>query len=118
MQPAGCHPPYKPGPRMAVSKRCSRRCMTASIATPGESKAHMFEQVDVRVGAGPLGAKSAAQSSRYDVGEIVMTGAMALPTLAVTKVGRSPWRRAESKQGCQSKGQDTGFRIVASRPPE
>src|SRR5690348_15656123 len=49
--------------------------MTASIAAPGGSKARLFEHKDVRVRAGPPGARSAAESSQPDVGETVMPGA-------------------------------------------
>src|SRR5690348_17536079 len=59
--------------RVEVSFR--RRCMTASIAAPSGSKARLFEHKEVRVRAGPLGARSAVKSSQPDVGETVRPGA-------------------------------------------
>ena len=77
-----------------------RRCMTPSIAAPSGSKARMSEHRDVRVRAGPLGARSAGKFQGQDVAEIVMLGAVVLVTFAVTKVTRVQGRRAESGQGC------------------
>ncbi len=47
-------------------------CMTPSIAAPSGSKARMSEHRDVRVRAGPLGARSAGQWRQHDVVETIM----------------------------------------------
>ena len=61
----------------------------------------MFEPMDGRVRAGPLGAGSAGKSRQHDVGETVVSGAVALVTIAVTKVTRAQGLLAESRQGCR-----------------
>jgi len=45
------------------------------IAEPSGSKARMFEHKDLRVRAGPLGARSAGQFRQHDVAETVVPGA-------------------------------------------
>jgi hypothetical protein len=50
----------------------------------------MSEHRDVRVRAGPLGARSAGKFRQHDVAETAMSGAMVLATFAETKVARSP----------------------------
>jgi hypothetical protein len=52
-----------------------RPCATPSIAAPSGSKARMFEHRDVRVRAGPLGARSAGKFRQQDVAETVVSGA-------------------------------------------
>ncbi|MDE2270937.1 MAG: hypothetical protein KGJ94_03005 [Xanthomonadaceae bacterium] len=71
----------------------TRRCMAPSIAAPCGSKARMFEHMDVRARAGPLGARSAGKFRQHDVAETAMAGAMFLATFAETKVARSPQAR-------------------------
>src|SRR5690242_17174494 len=61
------------GGRVEVSFR--RRRMTASIAASSGSKARLFERMDARVRAGPLGARSTVESSQPDVGSTVMPAA-------------------------------------------
>jgi hypothetical protein len=78
-----------------------RPCTTLSIAAP-RSKARMFEHRDVRVRAGPLGTRSAGKLRQHDVAETVVHGRMALVTFPERKATRSPWRRAESRQGCRT----------------
>ena len=53
----------------------SRPCTTPSIAAPSGSKARMFEHRDVRVRAGPLGARSTGAFRQHDVAETVVPGA-------------------------------------------
>jgi hypothetical protein len=86
--------------------------MTPSIAAASGSKARMSEHKDVRVRAGPLGARSAGQLSRHHVGETVMPGAMALVTFPKRKVTRAVGRRGKdmdvdvtSRQGCKRQKQ-------------
>ncbi len=69
-------------------ERSTRLCTTPSIAAPSGSKARMFEHRDVRVRAGPLGARSAGKFRRHDVAETGVLGAMVLATFAETKVAR------------------------------
>jgi len=69
--------------------------MAASIAAPTESKARLFEHKDVRVRAGPLGARSAAESSQPDVDETVMPGANGFGYFPRTKVTRVVGRRGK-----------------------
>jgi hypothetical protein len=78
--------------RVEVSFR--RRRVMPSIAAPSGSKARLFDQADARVRAGPLGARSAAESSQPDVGETVMPAPMALVTFPERKV-TAPWDGAE-----------------------
>jgi len=52
--------------------------MTPSIAADRASKARVFDAMDGRVRAGARSARSAGESSRHDVGEIVMLGAVVL----------------------------------------
>ncbi|MBS0383033.1 MAG: hypothetical protein JSR56_11435 [Proteobacteria bacterium] len=80
--------------------------MTPSIAAASGSKARMSEHTDVRVRAGPLGARGAGKFLRHDAAETGMPGAMVLATFAETKVARSRQRveplcreRAEKDNG-------------------
>jgi len=59
----------------------------------------MSEHRDVRVRAGPLGARSAVESSQLDIGETVVPGAMALVTFPERKVTRAAGRRGK-RHGC------------------
>ena len=67
-----------------------RLCTTPSIAAPSGSKARMFEAMDGRVRAGPLGARSAGKFRQHDVAETVVPGAMVFrPFLPKQKGARS-----------------------------
>src|SRR5579885_3390145 len=58
------------------------------------------EHRDVRVRAGPLGARSAAESSQPDVGSTVMPAQWFWRLFAETKVARSR-QRAEPRKSCE-----------------
>src|SRR5690242_14757702 len=76
--------------------------MTASIATPSGSKARLFEHRDVRVRAGPLGARSAAESSQPDVGSTVMPGANGFGYFPRKESNPRRWT-ARKRHGCRMK---------------
>src|SRR5690242_14781724 len=89
------------------------RRMTPSIAAPSGSKARLFEHRDVRVRAGPLGARCDGKSSQPDVGETVMPVPMALVTFPERKVTRAVGRRGKDMdvvQRCTGKSLGPGFR--------
>src|SRR5690348_1815224 len=76
--------------------------MAASIAAPSGSKARLFEHSDVRVRAGPLGARSTAESSQPDVGETVMPGANGFGYFP--RKESNPRRgTARKRQGCRTR---------------
>gem|GEM_PF-1996449 len=80
------------------SRAFPRPCATPSIAAPSGSKARMFEHKDVRVRAGPPGARSAGKLRQYDVAETVVPRAWLW--LPKRKVTRAVGRRGK-RQGCQ-----------------
>jgi len=55
----------------------------------------LSEHMDVRVRAGPPGARSAGQSSQPDIGETGMPAPTVLATFAETKVARAVGRRGK-----------------------
>src|SRR6185312_14848432 len=75
--------------------------MTPSIAATSGSKARLSEHRDVRVRAGPLGARWDGKSRQPDVGETVMPAPMALVTFPERKVTRAAGRRGK-RHGCRA----------------
>src|SRR5690348_13771170 len=88
--------------------------MTPSIAAPSGSKARLLERMDARVRAGPLGARSAGESSQPDVGETVMPGANGFGYFCRNK--SSPFAREANgkRHGCRSSQCESG--ALRARP--
>src|SRR5690348_10446382 len=76
--------------------------MAASIAAPSGSKARLFEHRDVRVRAGPLGARSAVEWSQPDVGETVMPGANGFGYFCRNKSSPLAWEASGKRHGCRT----------------
>src|SRR5690348_3646274 len=88
-----------------------------AIAAPGGSKARLFEHMDVRVRAGPPGARSAAESSQPDVGETVMPAPMALVTFPERKATRAAGRRGKHMDIKASKAKTLDYKVIHGRCP-
>src|SRR6185437_6297416 len=82
----------------AEVKPFPRPCATPSIAAPSGSKARMSEHRDVRVRAGPLGAKCDGRSSQPDVGSTVMSGANGFGHVCRNKSGSLACERNRSSE--------------------
>jgi hypothetical protein len=70
----------------------------------------MVEHRDVRVRAGPLGARGAGKFRQHDVAETGVRGAMGLANFAETKVARSPQASGTATWVSRIKTLDPGLR--------